>query len=281
MSEKYIQKNDPNLVREVGICRDILESMRQSGLKDLAITNVDFNFTSDDKEELKGLQADLAAEFKFKVDYLKSIATIRREYELSIEMQGVIISDDLLIFLIGYLFTKALNHNCCFGDWGASVSDKIYDLKVATKDALQDKGYEYYHGQRFYLAYQSFYLANLKKATAELEFNLGCLKYDYGFRGDATDHFTNAITIDPKNLTPYLNRGVAYYDMQEYEKAISDYQMATRDEPKNPSPYINLGNAYIKLGNKDLAIQNYDKAIALGAEDGPKIKAHGLSQIQL
>lgn len=267
------------MIREVGICRDILQEMRKSGLQDFAITNVDFNFTSDDKEELKRLQIDLEKEFEIKIYYLKSIAKIRREYELSLEIQDVIITDDLLIFLIGYLFNKALYHSCCFGDWGASVADKIFEQQEISVRLFTAKGYQYCKKQHFYKAYQSFYLANLKKPSAENEFNLGALKYDYGFTGAAEEHFTKALAIDPKNLTPYLNRGVAYYDMGEYEKAIADYLMATQDDPNNPNPYINLGNAYVQLGNRDLAIKNYDKAIALGAENGPEIKTRGLSQI--
>jgi tetratricopeptide (TPR) repeat protein len=61
----------------------------------------------------------------------------------------------------------------------------------------------------------------------------------------------------------YYNRGVTWYDMTEYDRAIEDYDQAIRLNPSFMQAVFNRGNAYDAKGQYDHAIEDYDRAISL------------------
>ena len=112
--------------------------------------------------------------------------------------------------------------------------------------------------------------------------------YDYYFYEDgspkpntdpdvAIDYFTKAIEnwkyYDGKeNLAgAYNNRGIAYSDKGDYDRAISDYNEAIRigfgnDKTKLAVAYNNRGCIYERKGDYDKAIEEYKKSIELNPE---------------
>ena len=64
-------------------------------------------------------------------------------------------------------------------------------------------------------------------------------------------------------LATYVNRGILYGAMEDYQKALKDYLTAIELEPETGEVYVNLGNLYL-LGRKyDVAIEQYNTAIEL------------------
>ena len=61
----------------------------------------------------------------------------------------------------------------------------------------------------------------------------------------------------------YSNRAGVYMDLDQYERAIRDYDEAIRLEPQDADDYSNRGNAYNELEQFQRAIQNLDEAIRL------------------
>ena len=47
------------------------------------------------------------------------------------------------------------------------------------------------------------------------------------------------------NAEAYYNRGIAYGDKGEYDKAIEDYSKAIELNPEYAEAYNNRGNAYV------------------------------------
>ena len=52
----------------------------------------------------------------------------------------------------------------------------------------------------------------------------------------------------PRDFAPYINLGLAYTWMGQYEKCTAETQYALKLEPNNVLPYSNLAASYIKLG---------------------------------
>ena len=59
------------------------------------------------------------------------------------------------------------------------------------------------------------------------------------------------------------NRGHAYAELGQYQRAIEDYNEANRLIPDYAEAYYNRANAYIKLDQKQRAIEDYSEAIRL------------------
>jgi lipoprotein NlpI len=75
--------------------------------------------------------------------------------------------------------------------------------------------------------------------------------------------YDQAIRLDPKNANVYTNRGNAYRSKGDYDRAIADQDQAIRLDPKYALAYNNRGSAYGSKGDYDRAIADYDQAIRL------------------
>jgi tetratricopeptide (TPR) repeat protein len=61
----------------------------------------------------------------------------------------------------------------------------------------------------------------------------------------------------------YYNRGLAYADKKQYDKAIEDYNRAIELDPQYASAYRSRGSAYRIKKDYNEAVTDYDKAIEL------------------
>ena len=64
-------------------------------------------------------------------------------------------------------------------------------------------------------------------------------------------------------LATYVNRGILYGAMEDYQKALKDYRTAIDLEPDTGEVYVNLGNLYLLSRKYDVAIEQYTTAIEL------------------
>jgi len=65
----------------------------------------------------------------------------------------------------------------------------------------------------------------------------------------------------------YLNRGNGYYNNDDNDRALTDYNESIRLNPKNAIAYDMRANAYSDMGDHDRAISNYNESIKLNAKD--------------
>ena len=82
-------------------------------------------------------------------------------------------------------------------------------------------------------------------------------------------YLSDAISLNPENELAYLNRGDAYYNLKQYEKAIEDYNKTIELDPENVIAYGRRGDAYGRLKQYESAIMNYANAIDLDPEYAP------------
>jgi tetratricopeptide (TPR) repeat protein len=64
----------------------------------------------------------------------------------------------------------------------------------------------------------------------------------------------------------YNNRGGAYAGLNQYQRAIADYDQALRLDPNDAATYYNRGGAYGVMGNRARAYQDLRRACALGSQ---------------
>lgn len=62
----------------------------------------------------------------------------------------------------------------------------------------------------------------------------------------------------------YLNRGIIYTALGQFEQAQADYLRSESLHPDNAALYLNMGNLSLLMGDLDLALAHYENASNLG-----------------
>jgi tetratricopeptide (TPR) repeat protein len=108
---------------------------------------------------------------------------------------------------------------------------------------------------------------NLSNALAAIAYNNRGIAYDdKGDHDRAMADYNQAIRLDPKDASHYFNRGNAYQDKNDNQRAIADYTKAIALDPKLIQAYFKRGMSYESVDNYDVAITDLTKAIELRPE---------------
>lgn len=84
-------------------------------------------------------------------------------------------------------------------------------------------------------------------------------------------HFSIGIERIPNDFRAFHNRGIAYLELGEINKAEFDFEKSKLLNPSEPQPYINLAKTYILKNNSNYvnpALDLLDKAISLDPSYG-------------
>ncbi len=65
----------------------------------------------------------------------------------------------------------------------------------------------------------------------------------------------------------YYNAGAQYYELSQFEEALSYFEYCAQLDPNQPAIYQYLGNTYYALGRSAEAIASFEKALELNPED--------------
>jgi tetratricopeptide (TPR) repeat protein len=78
--------------------------------------------------------------------------------------------------------------------------------------------------------------------------------------GGRIAEMTRALERDPENPEILMDLGNAYYDREDWDRAVALYEKARRKAPKNPNLLSDLGAAHRNRGEFDLAVAFFQKA---------------------
>ncbi len=87
--------------------------------------------------------------------------------------------------------------------------------------------------------------------------------------------YTNAIAGDPQNADNYNYRGVQYFELKNYTKALEDFNKAVTLRPGESLFFKNRGHALYELDRYQEALNCLDTAIRLKANDADAFNKHG------
>jgi len=96
----------------------------------------------------------------------------------------------------------------------------------------------------------------------------------YAFKRD----FDRAIKLDPTLAIAYGNRAYIFYQMRDTTHAIADYTMQIKLKP-DVLAYINRGNAYRDSEQLDRAAADYGEVIRIAPEDARGWRNRGLIRL--
>jgi len=85
-----------------------------------------------------------------------------------------------------------------------------------------------------------------------------------GHRRQAIDELTLLLEVDPKNEEVRLARAVAYQGLEEFPRAVGDYEAVLEKNPNSPKAHYNLGMIFaFKTGEPQKALEHFDRFLTL------------------
>ena len=93
----------------------------------------------------------------------------------------------------------------------------------------------------------------------------------------ALSDYSEALKLDPQYAHAYLNRGWVYAAKNDAARSIADSTRAIELDPTEKLAYLDRGLAYRFQRNFDAAIADYSQAIKLGANAGRDYQGRGLA----
>jgi tetratricopeptide (TPR) repeat protein len=99
-------------------------------------------------------------------------------------------------------------------------------------------------------------------ADATTWYNLGLNQRETGDNEAAVISYTKALELDPSYYAAHINRGNVYIDLEEYQKALDDFNIAIQISDQ-PNAYSGRGDAYYGLKKYDKAIEDFNMALSL------------------
>jgi tetratricopeptide (TPR) repeat protein len=113
----------------------------------------------------------------------------------------------------------------------------------------------------------------------------------YSGRGDIYDDleqyekaltdYDQAIQLDPNNAYAFYNRGITYHKLDQYEKALADFDRAIKLDPDDARAFYYRSNVYHDLGWYEKALADYDQAIQLDPNNAYAYNNRGLTYHKL
>ena len=109
----------------------------------------------------------------------------------------------------------------------------------------------------------------LKPDDASYYGNQGYAYFEIGEKQKGIENYGKAISLDPESAHKYYNwRGAWLYRLGDYEAALRDCNKAIELKPDDALYYSNRGNAYFEIGNNQKAREDFQKAATLYQEQG-------------
>ncbi len=80
---------------------------------------------------------------------------------------------------------------------------------------------------------------------------------------EAVDYWNRAILNQQNTVVAFSNRGLAYHELKQYQKAVKDYSAAIKRDPGYAAAYNNRGNSYYELTEYQLALNDFNQSLKL------------------
>jgi tetratricopeptide (TPR) repeat protein len=105
--------------------------------------------------------------------------------------------------------------------------------------------------------------------------NRGAEYYQQQDYDHAIADFNDGIKLDPRYALAFYNRGLAYKAKQDYDHALADYGEAIKLDPEYALAFRGRGNAYYAMQDYDRALTDYNEAIKLDPDSAVEFNNRG------
>lgn len=242
-----------------------------------------------------------------KEDYSGATDSINSAYTLEPESKYVLRAEGILNYRTGKYDEAIASFNKCLELVGDYVTDFEYDVLKYKADAEITMGYaqaavdtysvlvetQEDNKQYYYWRAKSYIMAG-DETNAVSDFESYILRdkgyeayiqayYELsnaGYTDSANNMLNEALKLSGSTVSDYKYRGMIYYIIGDYNKAITEFQKVDDDE-KNAEICIYEGMSFAALGDMNNAADFYQKAVKKGGSDTLLFYEIGLCNMSL
>jgi tetratricopeptide (TPR) repeat protein len=111
--------------------------------------------------------------------------------------------------------------------------------------------------------------------------NRGSAKEELDDYEGALEDYNKAISLSPELFLSYNNRGNIFYRLKDFEGALKDYNKAISLNSNYYLAYDNRGTVHLEFGNIGDAIKDYNKAVSLNPDFDETYYNRGVAKARL
>lgn len=274
MENKYFPWNDfkTGFGKEMATAEDVFDNMVESGLEDLCLTNMDFTFISDKKENLIRLADFIRKHYPYTVEEVVPYEDI---WEINGETNEIPITKDNLLCWVLDMYKRGYEFDARLDAYGGLFDPKYQlfpDLNTYSADHYFDTGVDCYEKGDLSGSVFNWSLAiAIDSEHPSSYYSRAIAKEELHIWKYALLDYDKAIEIAPDFASALINRGALKDDHGDYHGAIADYKIVLNiegtDTENLQQAHFNLGNSYLKLDNSSLACSHWKRAVEYGAND--------------
>lgn len=230
MENTYFTWNDftKNFGKEMVSAEDVYASMARSGLKENALTVMDFTFISDKKENLEKLSKFITLHYPYQIENIKQNDDV---WEINGITNSIPITADNMLF------------------WALDMYKRGYEF-----DARLDSYGGLSGSENF---------PNLEKSQEDIYFEIGISCYDKGNLSGAIINWSLTLAINPKDPNAYYSRAIVKAELHTWKAALADYDKAIELAPDFTSALVNRGSLKDDNGDYKGAVNDYNTALKI------------------
>ncbi len=109
--------------------------------------------------------------------------------------------------------------------------------------------------------YPFIFITQQHNATTNIYNNRGLAYYQRGDLNRALAEYDQALAIDPNNVEAHSNRTIVYTIKKDFNRALADINEALTINPNDAEVYNNRGNVYNAMEDLNRALMDYNEAI--------------------
>lgn len=109
---------------------------------------------------------------------------------------------------------------------------------------------------------------------------LGNTLCNMGRFAESIEEYLSSISVDPLFVPPYINRGWAYFRLEEWEKAQADLKKALKMEPENFKALKNMALVHLSLEEYEKALEYLIKAEKINGRDADIMSNMGIIHLK-
>lgn len=170
----------------------------------------------------------------------------------------------------GDSYYNRANSKFALGDFKGANEDYKQAVKLnfnLTFQSYFNLGLTHYHMGEFYDALSFFsFLTNTIPRHLGANIQMGLTLMELGYKKRALAYFNRSVLIDCNTYTLF-HRGIAYYELEKYQKASEDLSVALHLDANNNPAYFYLGISQLYFRRYHEAVSNLKKSLEFNSLD--------------